>query len=184
MLYPLKLAVLTLLVTPLVQALGDDQCILFPEPHHQPSYLSIPKAALQTLFGRSDYHQSDSFIIADKTHNYAPPLLLDSEDDEAIHIAAHSFIEDIERVTGVKIGVYNDTLPRGVKRGIVVGSVGSRVVKGDWTKGMKGRWEVWDARVVSGYKGLEEALVLSGSDRVSPLRGEWGNPQWVMEKPC
>jgi hypothetical protein len=170
----LRLSIVALVIVPLVLALGDDQCILFPKPHLQPSWFTSPKLALQTIFSRSTDAPSDHFIIADSTahHHYAPSLILDSKDDEAIHIAAHSFVGDIERVTGVRIKVFNDKLPRGVQgKAILVGSVDSGLIKGekpDWTEEMRGRWEVWDARVVkSRHHGVDEALILTGSDRVS-----------------
>ena len=166
-------------------ALGDPTCIYFPEKHHltPPSLLdtftSSAKTAYQAILGRRsvvDVEEDRPFIISSydkKTHHrVSPPIIIDGGDDEAIHIAAHFFARDIERVTGLRPEIYNDTAPKGTESAIVIGSVDSGLVKAQepkWTGEMRGRWEVWDARVVRGkeIKGVKEALMLTGSDRVS-----------------
>lgn len=113
---------------------------------------------------------SHGFILASSAHHYAAPILLDSSDDYAIHIAAVNFAKDIERVTGVRPRVYNDTLPKGTTTAVVVGTSGSGLVGGiglEHVRELEGKWEAFDARVVQRVRGLEEALVISGSDRVS-----------------
>jgi hypothetical protein len=137
---------------------------------------------------------SHGFILASSAHHYAAPILLDSSDDYAIHIAAGSFAKDIERVTGVRPRVYNDTLPKGTTKAVLVGSAGSGLVGGiglEHVRELEGKWEAFDARVVQRVRGLEEALVISGSDRVStgsrlrhdshhaPLSG-WGSLHRVL----
>ena len=172
---------LILLTAQVVLGLGDDKCIFFPEAH--PSSLSTwttisasLSSTLQTILGKRTTTDLDTpFIISssDKHLKTITPILVDSHDDEAIHVAAHFFAGDIERVTGLKPQVFVDEVPRGVnsERVIVVGSIGSELVRKwdeGWMGGMQRRWEVWDARVVKGVKtGVKEALVLSGSDRVS-----------------
>ncbi|ORX37574.1 hypothetical protein BD324DRAFT_622478 [Kockovaella imperatae] len=173
-------------------ALGDPKCVSFPTSPYavhdsttlSDTLLAAVKTSWRTLLGRRSTNDVDSsattlppspFIISShiprRRIRHSPPILIDSTDDEAIHIAAHFFANDIERVTGLKPAVYNDTIPRGVESAIIVGSVDSSLVQSfepDWTDDMKGRWEVWDARVVKNprVKGdLEEVLMLTGSDR-------------------
>ena len=114
-------------------------------------------------------------MIASKRHRYATPLLLDSRDDVAIHIAAETFADDVRKVTGLKVALYNDTLPRHIKSAIVVGSLESRVVQDVQNvdlSGLQGKWESYDARVMpKALHGLDEALVVVGSDRVGRLAG-------------
>ena len=72
----------------------------------------------------------------------------------------------------MKPKIYNNTLPRGTERAIVVGSVGSGLIRAqhpDWTGEMEGKWEVWDLRVVrdGDVGGVNEALMVTGSNRVA-----------------
>lgn len=121
----------------------------------------------------------------------ALPILYDSADPEAIRIAVATFAEDILRVTGVKPDVYADALPDGANVAVIVGTISSVLLKGvrrpvadgngqangaqkplaaDGEPG-KDDWESFDARVVTHpIKGVDEALVISGSDRVSDGR--------------
>lgn len=108
----------------------------------------------------------------------ALPILYDSGDSEAIHIAVRTFAEDILRVTGVKPEVYADTLPDGTASAIIAATVGSALLQRlgkkrtkpsteDHLAPLDGKWESFDARVVSEpLEGLDEALVVAGSDRV------------------
>ncbi|WVF70255.1 hypothetical protein IAT40_005044 [Kwoniella sp. CBS 6097] len=113
---------------------------------------------------------SRDFLIASKHHDKATPLLLDSKDNEAIHIAAQTFAHDVYRVTGIKPDLYNDTLPTHVKHAIIVGSVESGLIgdleNGPAYDGLHGKWESYDVQVVSGpLKNVDKALVVVGSDR-------------------
>ncbi len=168
----LALALGALALSPAVSGLGGEKCVIFPHEHLlQPlSLLSKATSLAQTILGRSSTSTPRPFLIVSKYHG-ATPLVLDSEDDEAIHVAAHFFAADVERVTGTKPKIYNGTLPRGTERAIVVGSTGSGLVRAQhpsWTGEMEGRWEVWDLRVVSGEQvgGVKEALMVTGSNRV------------------
>jgi hypothetical protein len=152
-----------------VQALGQDRCIVFSNSHGRRDL-----DAQVVLGGQHPEHPPGKrpFILASAKDKHATPILLDSEDDEAIHIAAHSFAKDVERVTGVKPRVYNNTLPQGTKQAIMVGSAGSGLIGGiglQHVTDMQGKWEVFDARVVERVRGLDEAVVIAGSDRVSRL---------------
>lgn len=125
-------------------ALGDDPCLLFAESHN-------------------------SFTLFDTSSGSALPLLTDSHDPLAVHIAARTFVQDVYRVTGLIPEIYNDTLPSGTARAILVGTAGSSVIAGDGVRAVRDKWEAWDARVVvSPRNGLKEGLVITGSDKVGP----------------
>lgn len=151
-------------------ALGQKQCITFPQDGHHHHVTDLD----QKVFGTSEIDSSshDTLLIASTRSKFALPLLLDSKDDDAIHLAAASFAKDVEKVTGVRPHLYNNTLPKGTKRCIMVGTAASGLVGGmglGHVEEMKGKWEVFDIRVVDKARNLEEALVISGSDRVRYL---------------
>ena len=188
----MRLLLFGLLAAQAVLGLGEDKCIFFPPTQHSSLLDTLTlagKSTWSTLLGkRSQSDFASPFIISsnDRHHQVSTPILVDSKDDEAIHIAAHFFARDIERVTGLKPQVHNDTLPTGTSRAILVGSVGSELLRGQepsWTSEMEGRWEVWDARVVRGehvHGDLNEALVLSGSDRVGTSLPPLPPPSFIL----
>ena len=109
----------------------------------------------------------------------ALPILLDSQDAEAIHIAARSFAEDVFRVVGVRPEIYHDTLPHGssgaivaatvsstLMKGLQKGSIGAQVVMTSGSSELEGQWESYEMKVHSGVMGTKDALVITGSDRV------------------
>lgn len=114
-----------------------------------------------------DANGNDSFIIADSEQGYVLPILTSSSDPAGVHIAVATFAKDVEKVTGQHPALYNDTLPDWASRAIVVGTAESSLVSGDGVAEVRGLWEAWDARVVNGVQGLEEALMVVGSDKVS-----------------
>jgi hypothetical protein len=140
---------LTILLTtllPVVSALGGKQCLSF------------------------DSTDSDShFLIA----NYGSlvPIITDSSDSEALHVAASTFADDIERVTGSRPTVCNDTVPDWASQVVVVGTTSSPLLSGlagSASGDLKGQWEAYDMRVVANpVEGVAEALVITGSDKVS-----------------
>jgi hypothetical protein len=158
-----------------VNALGEPRVITFPTSRDVDQeagvndILSSDDASAQTVFAPV-HHTSNSFIIASKTHKHATSLLLDSNDDEAIHLAAQTFARDVCWITGIRPQLYNDTLPEEVEHAIVVGTVTSKLVqkgvKGVDYRELEGKWESYDVRVAR-YDGLKNALVIVGSDRVS-----------------
>ena len=146
-------------------ALGEEKVITFPTTSNQVD-------TEQIIFDSLPSSQDDSFILASAPHKRSVPLLLDSTDDEAIHVAAQTFAEDVFRVTGLRPLLYNDTLPTDEDRAIVVGSATSRLVSNlqgnmGYVDGLKGKWESFDVRVMEKpVKGVDEGLVVIGSDRV------------------
>lgn len=160
-------------------ALGQRQCIVFPTSDHHHHH-QLPTSGQQQVF--LDEHKDSSlaersFLLASAAHSRTTPILLDSKDDIAIHIAVKSFADDIKRVTGLRPKIYNDTLPHGTHSAVVVGSASSGLVGGyglEHVTALEGKWEAFDVRVVNGFRGLDRALVIAGSDRVSIHRHNVG----------
>jgi hypothetical protein len=162
----LLLPLLGAVLAPLALALGEQRVIYFPE--HGSSDLETGSA--QAVF--SAKHDAHAFTIASK--DYVAPFLLDSKDNVAIHLAARTLARDVHTITGIEPRLYNDSLPSNVSHAIIMGSVGSELVKGikDGSKErdvIKGKWESYDVRVSKKpLKHLDFGLVITGSDRVSP----------------
>lgn len=163
-------------------ALGQKRCVYFPAENDEHSDLSSSehegsqrtfKATFNSGGRKSD---TNAFIIASSAaeHNAVHiPVVISSHENPAVHIAARNFVDDIEKVTGIKLKLHNDTAPDGAKDAIVVGTIASPVISAidsykEVARGLKGKWESWDVRVVAkpGF-GLDRALVMTGSDRVS-----------------
>jgi hypothetical protein len=106
---------------------------------------------------------------------FSAPILLNSSDNYAVHRAASDFIDDIERITGIRTKTYNDTLGSNSKTAVVVGTMGSKLVQQLIRSGklqdandFDGKWESFHVQVVdTPMEGLDEALVIVGSDKVS-----------------
>ena len=128
---------------------------------------------------------NSGFVLAGP--NFALDIILDAQDPAAVHIAAKSFADDIKRITGSRARIVNGTKGRNNehgRNGIVVGTVGSRLIRslssgpsGDGQTGqmvmrgtsdLKGQWESYEIGVQRVLlPGVDEALVIIGSDRVS-----------------
>ena len=156
------LALLSAVTT--VVALGEPEVLVFPSdddirsPFHIQSEATISSNAAET------------FLIA-SAPSHVVPILLDSDDDVAVHIAARTFANDVYRVSGTHPVLYNDTLPVGIEHAMIVGTVGSRVIRevnAQHLSALDGKWESFDARIVERpLKGIKAGLVVAGSDRVS-----------------
>jgi len=164
LLFPLLGAALA----PLALALGEQRVIYFPED----TAANLETGAAQAVF--SAKHDGHAFTIASKDDNYVAPFLLDSEDNVAIHLAARTLARDIYTITGIEPRLYNDSLPSNVSHAIIMGSIGSELVSeiregSEDREVIKGKWESYDVRVSKKpLKHLDSALVVTGSDRVSP----------------
>lgn len=158
-------------------AVGSAPCLSFPSDDEL-GFLPIPLANLhsQTAFSSSSSRHDCGFLIAHSSSLTISPLLTDSNDDEAVHIAVSNFADDIERVTGIRPSIWNDTLPAHLFGSdvIVVSTISSRLHQNlvtDQFHGLKGKWESYEIKVVRehGLEGIGNALVITGSDRVSHL---------------
>ena len=144
---------------PLTAALGEPQVLSFP--------ISSSWDVRETSQRPWQSVDSDGYIISSRHRNHALPLLLDSKDNVAIHIAARTFANDVYRVTGVRPEMYNDTLPNGTRDAIIIGTQGSGLIGNVRGAGIpEGQWESYDARVVlDPVESMDRALVIVGSDR-------------------
>jgi len=126
-----------------------------------------------------------ALTLASAAASSALPILYDSGDPDAVHIAVRTFAEDVFRVTGTKPQIYADALPDGTASAIIAATVGSTLVKrirkkrsgtervqavlqsADPLAALDDQWEAFDARVIEEpLEGLKEALLVAGSDRV------------------
>ena len=135
---------------------------------------------------------SNGFLLASSSDSFALPILLDSSDPEAVHIAAKAFAGDLAKVTGVEPEVHMDSLPGAIKQAIIVCTAASKLASSlrwgrkanaqqgaqvplssseaspDLRAQVEGKWEAYEGAVISEpMEGVEEALVLIGSDRAS-----------------
>jgi hypothetical protein len=119
---------------------------------------------------------SGGFVIA--SSGRAAPILIRSNEPEALHVAVNTFAEDVERVTGVKPEIHLDSLPNDFQGAIVV-SIAKTSKKGDEAStkggtqkvflaesGLAGQWESFQISVKAG-EGDNSVLAVTGSDRVS-----------------
>ncbi|WWC92646.1 uncharacterized protein L201_007605 [Kwoniella dendrophila CBS 6074] len=166
-----------------VLALGEEKVLVFPsipgldeESSNHGNLFNQDYDGDQVTFSttsKSHHHgglKENHFLIASKPHKHATPILLDSKDDQAIHVAAQTFAQDIYKVTGQHPKLYNDTLPNDItERALIVGSISSQLIqnlKDVERDDLKGKWESyeigWEEKPI---KGLKEGLVITGSDR-------------------
>ena len=100
----------------------------------------------------------------------ASTIVYDASDGQTIHRVAQLFAEDIGRVSNVQVAV-NDTLSGG--QAVIIGTLeGNTLIKELVERGkldvsaIKGGWEQFVIKQVKNPKeGVEEALVIAGTDR-------------------
>lgn len=127
--------------------------------------------------------ENTGFVLAGP--NFALDIILDAHDPAAVHIAARSFADDVQRITGSQPRLRNGTVDfvgDGKHQAIVVGTIGSKLIRqverARWSgtegqkvisspESLKGQWESYEVEVVDQpLRGLDDALVVTGSDRV------------------
>lgn len=114
-------------------------------------------------------NQKNSFVITNE--NRTTPILYDDNDELSVKTALKLFTEDVERVSGKKPALITES---GKERNlIIVGTIGKsniidqliRQNKLDVGK-IKGQWERYAIQTVKNpLKGVDQALVITGSDR-------------------
>lgn len=122
---------------------------------------------------------SQKFIVDKKEQGYFPivsnkpaAIYTDKNDDWLIQKTAALFQEDIERVTGQKPNIIH-SLPASKKNIIVIGSLAqsSFIQQLVQTKklsvdSLQGKWEAYQVQIIKHpFKGIENALVIAGSDK-------------------
>jgi hypothetical protein len=157
--------------------------------------LALPFALALGIPNILSFTASDSALTFASSSS-ALPILIDSHDSEALHIAVATFAEDILRVTGIRPEIHSDVLPNGTSSAVIAATIGSALMKrvkrrsvsttsgsqtqtpfvgGSGSGGpggpgseLEGKWEAYDVRVLEQpLDGLKEGIVVTGSDRVS-----------------
>ncbi len=120
---------------------------------------------------------SDSGFLIAKDNGTSAVIVLDSMDVPAIHIAASSFADDVQRVTGTRPTLYNDTVPRGGGQPIIVGTVGSKLIQSiqgvsNISSSLDGKWEsYWTGVLSDPLAGVNQGLIIAGSDKRGAVFG-------------
>lgn len=117
------------------------------------------------------HRPSGSGDIPLSSEHQAATILVDRKDHQVVQIAARMLADDLERVTGRKPDIKEQ--PGAFRTAIVIGTLG----KSRWVdelaasgkldaKAIRGKWEasLWQT-VVHPFPGIDQALVIAGSDR-------------------
>jgi hypothetical protein len=115
------------------------------------------------------------FILFDGQN--AAPIFVETNDDRAVIRAAGDLVEDVQRVTGTKPELVQDT--GGKMNVVIIGTLGQSktidrlVAEGKLDAGgVRGQWESYVLQVVKNpLPGVEQALVITGSDRRGTIYG-------------
>ena len=156
---------------PLVSAVGLSPCLSFPEDSELVSHPSLQNSNNRQQSFSAEVKDA-GFIIAQRTSLYSVPIITDSNDDEAVHIAVQNFALDVERTTGVlpRIINYSEPLAEELRGGnaIVVGTVSSSIARAfNAPSSLQGQWESYHIQVEENHQldGVGTVLAVSGSDR-------------------
>lgn len=112
------------------------------------------------------FDQSDAKSFAIGSEHGVSAILVDSSDHEAVHIAAQTFAEDVERVIGKKPVVYFDQVPKDIHSVIIACTAESSLSAGSLAQALKGQWESFDIRVGDTTAAKDTCLLVTGSDKV------------------
>ena len=114
--------------------------------------------------------QPGSFVMVDGKSLAA--IYVDNADFETVKKTAALFQHDIEMVTGKRPVVIN-AIPDSAKNIIIIGTIGRSALinqltaeKKIHTDAIAGKWEAYQLQTIAHpFKGIENALVITGSDR-------------------
>jgi len=113
----------------------------------------------------------ESFALVSDTHKVAP-VVIDNSDYQGVLVVGGWFVNDLKMVSGQVAKIYQSELPQ-AKQVVLVGTIG----KNKWidklikdgkidVSDLKGYWERSLTQVVENpFPGIEQALVLAGSDK-------------------
>jgi hypothetical protein len=148
-------------------------------------------ACLSTAFAQIPIASSscpDNQECLDITH---PTIVVDANDWAGVHIAVEALADDFERVTSTQATVLNYTGGSVDVDGpaILVGSVGNssliQQVEDFNTTGLEGQWETFITAVVdSPIDGVDQALVIAGSDKRGTIYGIYTLSEDIGVSPC
>ncbi|GGF50160.1 glycosyl hydrolase 115 family protein [Echinicola rosea] len=109
----------------------------------------------------------------------AAPLLLDHNEQEGVLIAAKNFQMDLHKVTGKEPAILQSDEIGADKHVVIIGTIGESslvdklIAQGKLdVKGIAGKWETFVVTAISDpFPGVEEALVIAGSDKRGTIFG-------------
>ncbi|MGB3146088.1 MAG: glycosyl hydrolase 115 family protein, partial [Maribacter sp.] len=113
--------------------------------------------------------KAQEFTVVDG--NSTTQILLDKSDAEVIRIATDLFVRDVQSISGKTIGIVNK-IPKQSTSVIIAGTLESKFIQQLRKNGkinasnLKDTWENYSIQQVDApFKGIETALVITGSDR-------------------
>jgi hypothetical protein len=123
----------------------------------------------------ADSPDKTDFILFDGTN--AAPILVETGADRAVIRAAEDLVADVERVTGTKPKLISRAKRKTTP--VIIGTLGQSktidrlVANGKLdVKGVRGQWESYVLQIVKKpVSGVEQALVIAGSDRRGTIYG-------------
>jgi hypothetical protein len=116
----------------------------------------------------------DGFCIS--SFGNAIPMLISSSDYPGVIRAFRDLQQDIYAVSNARSGWFTDTIPQ-VKNILIAGTIGSPIIdklidSGLLNSDIKGKWETFRIQVVKNpFPGVDEALVITGSDKRGTIYG-------------
>ena len=139
--------------------------------------VSCNSNSLINLQKQKSYIQTSSgFAIVN--NNEATAIYLSDNDYEGVKKIAQKFQEDIERVTNIKPSIISNEIPsNGIA--IIVGTIGNSNLIDQLIEEkklevslVKGKWETFLIQTIKNpFEGVEEALVIVGSDKRGTIYG-------------
>ena len=139
--------------------------------------VSCNSNSLINLQKQKSYIQTSSgFAIVN--NNEATAIYLSDNDYEGVKKIAQKFQEDIERVTNIKPSVISNEIPSN-GTAIIVGTIGNSSLIDQLIEEkklevslIKGKWETFLIQTIKNpFEGVEEALVIVGSDKRGTIYG-------------
>jgi Glycosyl hydrolase family 115/Gylcosyl hydrolase family 115 C-terminal domain len=134
---------------------------------------------------KTTYEHGDFSLVRS---GFAAGILVSPEDFKVVRIAAGDLAADVEKITGIKPKVTGE---RGAGNVIIVGTLGKSrwidilAARGEieW-RNLRGKWESYlIATVKKPFPGVEQALVIAGSDRRGTAYGVYELSQMIGVSP-
>jgi len=128
-------------------------------------FLSGQIASAQLI---SDKASPKSILIG--SSQQPPVIICDDQDDWLVQKASSLLIEDIAAIIG-KTPSREHQLSTGKKYAIIVGTLRSKFIqelarsKAIRVDDLKNKWEAFQLTTINGYKGMQNVLVIAGSDK-------------------